>query len=195
MSYYGVRYAKKCDPSELWKTYFTSSKYVSKYRKEYGEPDIIEIRKTFNDNTKARIWESKVLKKIDAKNRNDYLNKTDNISIVNTVETNLKTAERMKILKTGSKNLKLSELNKLKIGNLNPSKRFDVKIKLSLAKNGANNPMFGKTGRSHPRYGKTGAAAGKKWYHDPINNKEIYCFENYQPSQYLLGRLKRIKKG
>lgn len=45
------------------------------------------------------------------------------------------------------------------------------------------------------RNGVKGASAGKKWYHDNINNKEIYCFENQQPQGYLLGRLKRIKKG
>lgn len=43
--------------------------------------------------------------------------------------------------------------------------------------------------------GIKGASSGKKWYHDPINNKETYCFENNQSQGYLLGRLKRNKKG
>lgn len=40
--YYGVRYAKNCHPSDLWQTYFTSSKHVKNTRERYGEPDIIE---------------------------------------------------------------------------------------------------------------------------------------------------------
>lgn len=195
MNYYGVRYAKNCKPSDLWNTYFTSSKHVKNYVKQYGDPDIIEIRKEFDSINEARNWENKVLKRLKVIKRNDYLNKTDNISIINTIETNRKTAERMRVLKTGTKNPKLSILNSQKVGDKNVSKRPEVKNKLSKLKKGTNNPMFGKLGFNHPRYGKIGASSGKKWYHDPINNKEIYCFENSQPTKYLLGRLKRIKKG
>lgn len=94
----------------------------------------------------------------------------------------------------GSKNPKLSELNKLKTGDKNPAKNPSVRAKLSILKSGSSNPMYGITGPAHPRYGIPGAAAGKRWYHDIINNKEIYCVENQQPPGYLLGRLKR-KKG
>jgi hypothetical protein len=62
--YYGVRYAKNCHPSDLWKKYFTSSKIVKKYRTLYGEPDIIEVRKTFSDINSAIIWEQKVLNRL-----------------------------------------------------------------------------------------------------------------------------------
>ncbi len=47
--YYGVRYAKNCNPNDLWKTYFTSSKYVKEFRNNHGEPDIIQVRKTFEN--------------------------------------------------------------------------------------------------------------------------------------------------
>jgi hypothetical protein len=40
--YYGVRYAKKCNPSELFISYFTSSKHVKSYMKKHGNPDIIQ---------------------------------------------------------------------------------------------------------------------------------------------------------
>jgi hypothetical protein len=79
--YYGVRYSKNCTPEDLWKTYFTSSKYVRKFRKENGEPDIIQIRKTFNDSLKARLFENKVLKRLNVIKNEKWLNKTDNISI------------------------------------------------------------------------------------------------------------------
>jgi hypothetical protein len=81
MNYYGVRFSKDCHPSDLWKTYFTSSYYVTEYRKEHGDPDIVEIRKIFVDDYKrerAIIWETRVLEKIGASTRNDFLNKHNN---------------------------------------------------------------------------------------------------------------------
>lgn len=79
--YYGVRYSKNCHPSDLWIKYFTSSKYVNDFRKEHGEPDIIQIRKTFSCVDKARNWETKVLKRMNVIKEEKWLNKTDNISI------------------------------------------------------------------------------------------------------------------
>ena len=75
--YYGVRYAKNCNPSDLWTKYFTSSKYVMEFRQQYGEPDIIQVRKTFNNKEKARMWEEKVLRRIKIKSDTKWLNKTD----------------------------------------------------------------------------------------------------------------------
>lgn len=72
--YYGRRTSNKCNPSDLWKTYFTSSKYVKEFRIKYGEPDIIQIRKTFATNEDCCKWESKLLKKIDAEKNNNFLN-------------------------------------------------------------------------------------------------------------------------
>lgn len=79
--YYGVRFAKKCSPTELWVSYFTSSKHVSAHRIKFGEPDIILIRKIFDDVNKARFWESKVLKRMKVVENSNWLNKTDNRSI------------------------------------------------------------------------------------------------------------------
>lgn len=84
--YYGVRYAKTkklyyssgCHPDDLWKTYFTSSKYVESYRKKFGEPDILEIRKTFASQDEAIIWEFKVLRKLNILNYEDWLNRSIN---------------------------------------------------------------------------------------------------------------------
>lgn len=74
--YYGVRHAADCNPNELWKTYFTSSKHVKEFRKQFGEPDVIEIRKTFVDGNAAKLWECKVLKRMQVPYRNDFLNKS-----------------------------------------------------------------------------------------------------------------------
>lgn len=80
MQYYGVRVAKDCHPSDLWHKYYTSSKYVKDYRCVHGEPDVIEIRKIFHGHNaigRALTWEKRVLHKINAKNRVDYLNKSN----------------------------------------------------------------------------------------------------------------------
>jgi hypothetical protein len=76
--YYGVRFAKGCNPDDFWVTYFTSSNRVKNLRKNIGEPDVIEIRRTFDSSNKARLWESKVLRRINAPNSKMWLNQTDN---------------------------------------------------------------------------------------------------------------------
>lgn len=76
--YYGVQYKKNCNPIDLWVSYFTSSKYVKEFREQYGNPDIIEVRKTFNTREKAILWEQKVLLRMNVRKRDDFLNVTDN---------------------------------------------------------------------------------------------------------------------
>lgn len=75
--YYGVRYAKLCYPGDLWVKYFTSSNIVKQFRIEYGEPDVIEIRKTFNDSKSAKLWEEKVLKRLRVVQSDNWMNKND----------------------------------------------------------------------------------------------------------------------
>jgi hypothetical protein len=80
MNYYGVRFAKNCHPSDLFVTYFTSSEYVAAYIKKHGNPDIIEVRNIFTDEhrvNRAILHEHRVLKRMNAINRPDYLNKHD----------------------------------------------------------------------------------------------------------------------
>ncbi|MDD5149784.1 MAG: hypothetical protein PHC28_04800 [Flavobacterium sp.] len=72
--YYGVRYGKNCNPNDLWKTYFTSSKLVKKFRDEFGEPDIIEIRRTFDCPVKATNWELKVLHRLKVVSNIKFIN-------------------------------------------------------------------------------------------------------------------------
>lgn len=79
-SYYGVRFAKGCCPEELWVTYFSSSKCVKEFVKTHGDPSI-EIRKVFGSVDAARRWETKVLHRLNAIGKDNWLNKTDNIAI------------------------------------------------------------------------------------------------------------------
>lgn len=79
--YYGRRTALGCDPSEFWKTYFTSSIYVDLFRENCGDPDIIQVRKIFGENYKlCEEWETKVLRRLNAASREDFLNKSNNSS-------------------------------------------------------------------------------------------------------------------
>lgn len=110
--YYGVRFAKNSTPKELWKTYFTSSKHVKKFRELHGEPDIIQVRKVFANVDEARLWETKVLKRMKVVQDNKWLNKTDNVSI----DPEFSAVQKGKFGKEhnryGSKNNFLSEYNK-----------------------------------------------------------------------------------
>ena len=82
--YYGCEYSltsKVANPQNLWTIYFTSSGYVKRFREEFGEPDIIEIRKTFKDDDSTRLWEAKVLKRMKVINDSRWLNQHDGCAI------------------------------------------------------------------------------------------------------------------
>jgi len=161
--YYGVRFSKNSDPSELWVRYFTSSKHVKKFSEINGNPDIIQIRKVFKDVNKARLWEEKVLRKMRVVEKNVWLNKTDNRSI--DPECSLKgtlqhigkkRSEKTKQKLRGPKseqhklNMKIARKKLFENGykNPNPALREDVKKKMSeikkVSQKGELNNMYGK---------------------------------------------------
>lgn len=59
--YYGSKYGKDANPELFWIRYFTSSDRVKDFRRDHGEPDVIQIRRTFDCPLKARQWEYKTL--------------------------------------------------------------------------------------------------------------------------------------
>ena len=74
--YYGSKYGRGSNPETFWKNYFTSSAQVREKRQLWGEPDIIQIRKTFSCKKRCQIWEMRVLRKIkNSKLRKMFLNK------------------------------------------------------------------------------------------------------------------------
>lgn len=172
--YYGVRYAKNCQPNDLWVSYKTSSKHVKKFVSENGEPSIIEIRKIFSSDVKAREWEHKVLRRIKAASTDFWLNKTDNKSIA-PLYGDLNPAKRPEVRKKISENTpkkyglenpmsnpevanKVSKKlkgrrNYWQEGDKNPAKRADVRKKLS--RPGKLNPFYN---RSHSEEFKKNAA-------------------------------------
>ncbi len=102
--YYGVRHSKRtdclyktgCHPDDLWVKYFTSSKFVKWFRRKHGEPDILQIRRTFETAKDAVKWEERVLKKVLVKNRENFLNKCVSGCIMVNNETRLRVSESRK---------------------------------------------------------------------------------------------------
>ena len=66
--YYGVRTAAGCNPSDLFKTYFTSSKHVHAVIAEHGLPDVIQVRRTFVTSYDARRWEAVAIRRVGINN-------------------------------------------------------------------------------------------------------------------------------
>ncbi len=76
--YYGRRTRNNRPPTEdFWKKYRGSSKHVDAFIEQYGEPDVIEIRREFDTELEARDWEFKVLKRLGAVRSNRWLNKNN----------------------------------------------------------------------------------------------------------------------
>jgi hypothetical protein len=142
--YYGVRWGKNCNPSELWITYFTSSKYVHDFTEKYGNPDIIEVRKIFKTADKARLWEHKVLKRIKAADKEEWLNITNSISIRYVTHP----------LKGKSHNEKTRiKISESLLGKKDSEDTRKKKSNASKLKTGDKNGMFGKTGENNPNFG------------------------------------------
>lgn len=60
--YYGYRAANKRDPREdLWIKYFTSSDKVREFRRIHGEPDVVQVRRSFATKLGAVRAEMRVL--------------------------------------------------------------------------------------------------------------------------------------
>ena len=72
--YYGRRTSSKAHPKDLWITYFTSSKEVKAIQSIYGDPDVIQVRKTFTDKQNCIDWEIKVLRRLKVTESPKWLN-------------------------------------------------------------------------------------------------------------------------
>lgn len=78
--YYGVRTSTRSTLGDIWKTYFTSSKRVQQLRQSLGEPDVVEVRRTFDNAATAKRWEERVLRRINAKHNLKWINLSNNNS-------------------------------------------------------------------------------------------------------------------
>jgi hypothetical protein len=76
MKYYGVKTARGCDPTDLWTKYFSSSKLVHALIKEYGKESFqFEVRRVFKSPAAAKLWESKVQRRMGVDLKEDWLNR------------------------------------------------------------------------------------------------------------------------
>lgn len=74
--YYGIRFARGCHPNQLWTTYFSSSKVIKKLIEEYGTDSFeVSVRRTFHTANAALTWEHKVLRRLGAAQRSDWINR------------------------------------------------------------------------------------------------------------------------
>jgi hypothetical protein len=164
--YYGCRYAKGCHPKEFWSEYKTSSKYVKQLVETYGEDSFkYEIRKVFQDQDSCRKWEHKVLRRMNVVSREDFLNKTDNISI------SKESASK------GILNRKASQKQKetiSAIGKLNKDKKRSEQTRKKLSSALLNNKYkLGKKETEETRLKKSLSKLGKP--SNAIGNKQPRC--------------------
>lgn len=159
--YYGSRYINSkrgiAHPTDLWKTYFTSSKYVKRFRQQHGEPDVIEIRKTFVTAIEARMWEAKVLRRIDA---------AINIKFINKTNSDGKFSNTGNIHTPKSKN-KISEANKGKRKGISPhnkGKKTSEEIKNKISSTLKKRPPRSKGKRASEETKQKMAASRKKYF-------------------------------
>ena len=173
--YYGVRFRKYCNPLDLWTTYFTSSKHVAKFIKTHGQPDVVVVRKTFTNSKIARLWEHKVLRRLDARNNSKFLNKSNGdgrfFNAGHTEETKKIISEKLKgTVRSPEFKEHLSVLNKGKLL-------------------GKNNGMFGKTHSEETKKKIGDSSRGRPSTHQGKTYEEI----QKNPESALLRRQQHSK--
>jgi len=76
--YYGVRTKRGCNPTDLWNSYYTSSKVVRQLIAQHGcGAFTTEVRRTFATREAALLWEHRVLRRLDAARTPHWLNKNN----------------------------------------------------------------------------------------------------------------------
>lgn len=145
--YYGCRYSKDCNPNDLGKTYFTSSKHVKQLIKEQGIQNFsFEVRKVFDSIDKCRKWEHKVLTRLNASKSDKWLNKHNGGQKFYCTEHSLETRRKLsKALKGKNKNPKPDHV-KLAVSRANSKRVFSEKQKRAISErvSGDKNPMYGR---------------------------------------------------
>jgi hypothetical protein len=171
--YYGSRYGKRCHPSSLWTSYFTSSKVVKQLILEHGKDAFkVSIRKTFKTAEEARRWESKFLNKVKAAQSDKWLNQhnADEKFYCKGHHGNkgkpLSEERKKKIgdAQRGQKRKPLAEETKQKISNsrIGTSHSEDTKAKMSAVRRGVSKILNLVT---CPHCGKSGKGGNMTRYH------------------------------
>lgn len=202
--YYGVRYQNGCSPDDLWNPYKTSSKHVKQFIRAHGDPDIIQVRKTFNNRQSALLFEHKVLRRMRVIRKEQWINKTDNRAISNTYDEQVIRAKKMGANNKGRKlseetKRKMSEKAKLrkhsahseetkrKMSESHRGKTLSEEHKnnISLSLKGELNPMFGKKNEFLSSFNKNANRKGEKKSQLQQTSQEIRREGCYALSSYL----------
>ena len=173
--YYGSRYAKGCHPDDLWKKYFTSSKDIKFYIKKYGRSSFeYEVRKTFTNILKCQEWEYKVLKRLNAVSRDNFINKSNGDGLIKTKNWLSKKAYKrfLKLTSLGHKGIPETE-----------------KTKKNISEGVKKNWIVRKSKNTYKEYCKKIASINSKyrWYTDGINNVRLKIGKK-PPKNYIRGR-------
>ncbi len=94
--YYGCRHAKESKPEDLWKTYFTSSKYVAEFVSRNGNPDVIKVTRVFSGRNQALAWEKRFLERVGARRSDRWLNKSNGYGSFSRSSLSLSEIERLR---------------------------------------------------------------------------------------------------
>jgi len=96
--YYGSRTAKDCNPTDLFKSYFSSSKIVKKIIKEEGVSAFLyRVDKKFQTAKDALDYEYSILRKFKAGNNERFLNEHHSRMLEWTAERKLKASRTHKL--------------------------------------------------------------------------------------------------
>lgn len=160
--YYGARWAKGCAPSDLWTTYFTSSKHVKEFKRLNGEPDIIEIRRVFDDINECRRYEERVLRKLHVCKNERWLNRGYNGMYLPIGEKSTKHQAKISAALTGKKRTPWSAEHKKMLSEKTKgiSKQFSEEHKNSLKCHDNNDTRV-----ECPHCSKTGQLTNMKHWH------------------------------
>lgn len=194
MFYYGARYSEKSSTDDLWSTYFTSSKLVKREIDKYGKDSFgYEVRKTFDSVEQCLNWEYKVLRRLNAKEREDCYNLTNGGSVFNSsksmkVRNPMNSQESVKKMVETKRNLRLN-------GNHRTTAPTEKGRKLLSAKiSGDNNPMKNpeiKKRMVDKKRLNNNTTANTKWIYNPSLKirKRIKeeLLKNYLSDGWILG--------
>ena len=184
--YYGVRTKRGCNPTDLWNSYYTSSKVVRQLIAQHGcGAFTTQVRKTFTTREAALLWEHRVLRRLDAARTPHWLNKNngDKKFIKEGKTMNGKkhaedAKQRMSINSSGEKNPNwggkaFTDESRRKISEARKGSKHtpESRKKMSAAQSGENNPNYGK--KFH-------------WWNDGTRNSLV---EQCPGSEWVRGRL------
>jgi hypothetical protein len=141
--YYGSSYANKskiANPSQLWTSYFTSSKIIKQLITEYGTDSFeVEVRQIFESPEQAINWEHKVLSKFDAKNNPVWINENNGDKKFKNDGHSEETRQKISLSNKGQisnrKGKPLSEEHKKKIAESNKGKPKSLEHKEKIREN------------------------------------------------------------